>query len=183
MTETTFKRIIYVLSALIPLVVILLFQINLEGYDTRILPPIYASTNAITAVLLLVALFAIKQKNIVLHKNIIKVCLGLSVLFLLLYVVRHITSSEVKFGDLNHDNILDDTEKATVGSLRYFYYALLISHIGLSVVVIPFVLFAYMRGILNQVEKHKKIVRFAFPIWLYVSATGAIVYWMIAPYY
>lgn len=183
MSESTFKRIIYILSAVIPLVVVLLFQIHIQGFDTSVLPPIYASTNALTAVLLVFALIAIKRKNIALHKGIIKVCIALSVLFLLLYVVRHITSSEVKYGDINHDNFLDEAEKAAVGSVRYLYYVLLLSHIALSVVVIPLVLFAYMRGILNQVDKHKKIVRFAFPIWLYVSATGAIVYWMISPFY
>jgi len=181
--ETTFKKLILALSIVIPVVVVILFEVQIEGYNTNFLPPIYATTNALTAIFLVSALIAIKNKNIELHERLIKICIGLSVVFLVLYVARHITSSEVKYGDIDHDGILSDFEKGEVGSIRYAYYFLLITHIALSVVVIPFVLFAFMRGILNQVEKHKKIVRFAFPIWLYVAVTGVIVYLMISPYY
>ena len=181
--ETTFKKIILALSIVIPLVVVILFEIKIDGYDTNFLPAIYASTNALTAVFLVLALIAIKNKNIKLHERLIKICIGLSVVFLVLYVARHITSSEVKFGDIDKDGILSDFEKGEVGAMRYLYYVLLITHIAFSVIVIPFVLYAFMRGILNQVEKHKKIVRFAFPIWLYVAVSGVIVYLMISPYY
>lgn len=181
--EQNFKRLIYVLSVVIPVVVALLFEIKIDGFDTAILPPIYSSINAVTAVALVFALLAVKKGNIKLHERIIKFCLGLSVIFLALYVARHITSTEVKFGDINLDGELSAEELLKVGSIRYFYYFVLATHIVLSVVVIPFVLFAYMRGILNQVEKHKKIVRIAFPLWLYVAVTGVIVYFMISPYY
>ena len=181
--ERNFKRLIYVLSVVVPVVVALMFEVNLEGYNTDFLPSIYASINGLTAVLLVFALLAIKQKNITLHKRIIKVCLSLSVIFLVLYIARHTTSSEVPFGDLNGDGIRSEAEKLKVGASLYMYLFFLITHIILSIIVIPFVLFAYMRGILNQVEKHKKIVRLAFPLWLYVAITGVIVYFMISPYY
>lgn len=181
--ERNFKRLIYVLSVVIPIVVALLFEIDLDGYNTDALPPIYASTNALTAILLVVALLAVKKKNIKLHERIIKVCIGLSVIFLALYVTRHITAAEVPFGDLDGDLVRSPEEAEKIGSTLYMYFFFLITHITLSIVVIPFVLFAYMRGILNQVEKHKKIVRIAFPLWLYVAASGVIVYFMISPYY
>lgn len=183
MQENTFKKIIYTLSIVVPLVVVLLFKLDIEGYNTNFLPPIYATTNGITAILLLAALWAIKNKNVELHKKLIQVSLGLSLLFLALYVTRHITSSEILYGDSNFNGILEDSEKSAVGWYRTLYLTILITHIAFSVVVIPFVLFAYMRGILNQIEKHKKIVRFAFPIWLYVAITGVLVYLMISPYY
>lgn len=182
--EAQFKKIIYALSAIIPLVVVLLFRVDLgAGINTDFLPPIYATTNGLTAILLIIALWAIKQKNIALHERIIKICIGLSVLFLVLYVVRHMTSSETVFGDTDGDGILSDIERGALGSTRYIYYFILVTHIALSVVVIPLVLLAYMRGMLRQIEKHKKMVRFAFPIWLYVAVTGVVVYLMIAPYY
>jgi putative membrane protein len=183
MQENQFKKIIYTLSIVIPIVVVFLFSFHLEGYDTTFLPPIYATTNGITALVLIGALVAIKNKNIKLHQKLIKVALGLSVLFLALYVARHITSSEIIFGDLDGDGLLDDNEKSVLGVSRFVYYFILITHIALSVIVIPLVLFAFMRGTLNQIQKHKKIVRFAFPVWLYVAITGVIVYLMIYPYY
>jgi len=176
--ERNFKRLIYVLSVVIPIVVALLFEIKLNGYNTDILPPIYASINALTAILLVLALLAVKRKNIRLHDRIIKVCIGLSVIFLALYVTRHITTEVVEFG-----TGLSEEELESIKYISYFYYFVLVTHIVLSVVVIPFVLFAYMRGILNQIEKHKKIVRIAFPLWLYVAVSGVIVYFMISPYY
>lgn len=181
--ERNFKRLIYVLSVVVPVVVALLFEVEIEGYNTDALPSIYASINALTAILLVVALLTIKKKNIKLHERIIKFCIGLSVVFLVLYIARHTTSSEVPYGDLNGDGIRSAAEKLKIGGSLYTYLFFLITHIILSIIVIPFVLFAYMRGILNQVEKHKKIVRFAFPLWLYVAVSGVIVYFMISPYY
>ena len=181
--ERNFKRLILVLSIVIPVVVALLFEVKIEGYNTDFLPSIYSAINAFTAILLIFALLAIKKKNIQLHERIIKFCIGLSVVFLVLYIARHTTSSEMKFGDLDKDGILSAAESAKVGAIKYFYYFILISHIILSIVVIPLVLFAYMRGILEQVEKHKKIVRIAFPLWLYVAISGVVVYFMISPYY
>lgn len=181
--ETSFKRWIYVLSIVIPLAVALLFKIKIGGYDTTFLPPIYAFTNALTAILLVFALLAIKRKNIALHKKLIQICLGLSVLFLVLYVARHITASDTVYGDLDKNGIRSEEELKAVGSTLYMYLFFLITHIALSVVVIPFVLLTYMRGMLNQVEKHRKLAKITFPLWLYVAVTGVIVYFMISPYY
>jgi putative membrane protein len=181
--EQVFKKWIIALSVVIPVAVALLFKIKIDGFDTKFLPPIYAFTNGLTAVLLILALLAVKRKNIDLHQKLIKVCLGLSVLFLVLYVARHITASDTVYGDINHDGVRDDSELAAVGNTLYMYLFFLITHISLSVVVIPFVLFTYMRGVLNQVEKHRKLAKITFPIWLYVAVTGVIVYYMIAPYY
>lgn len=183
MNETTFKKTIVILSVVLPLLILMLFRIKIEGYNTNFLPPIYATTNAITALLLIFAFVAIKKKNITLHETLIKICLGLSVMFIVLYAIRHMTATESRFGDLNGDGLLSAEELAQVGQSRYVYYFLLISHIVLSVVVIPLVLVAFMRGMLKQVDKHKKIVRFAFPVWLYVAISGALVYLMISPYY
>lgn len=133
------------------------------------LPPIYAAVNGITAVLLIVALVAIKNKKIALHENLMKTAILCSSLFLVMYVAYHMTS--------------DSTKYLGEGTIMYVYYFILISHILLSIVVIPLVLISYVRAHLGQFESHKKIVRYAFPVWLYVAVTGVIVYFMISPFY
>jgi putative membrane protein len=133
------------------------------------LPPIYATLNAFTAVLLVLAFWAIKNKKITLHEKLMKTAIGFSVLFLVLYVAYHMTSDSTKFGG--------------EGTIKTVYFVILITHIILSVIVIPFVLVTYVRAITNQVELHKKIARFTFPLWLYVAVTGVVVYVMISPYY
>ena len=164
-----YSKLIIALSVAIPLAVAGLFFIKIDGYDLSFLPPIYATTNALVSLLLVLALFAIKAKNIQLHKKLITTAVAFSAAFLLMYVAYHITSESTKFGG--------------EGNIRILYFFLLISHILLSIVVIPFVLFAYTFGFNMQIEKHKKIVKYTFPIWLYVSVTGVIVYLMISPYY
>lgn len=166
--------LIIVVSIVVPVVVALLFGVNLRklGVDVEpltFLPPIYATINAITAVLLVVALWAVKNKKINLHQNLMKSAIVCSVVFLLLYIAYHMTSDSTKFGG--------------EGMIRYVYYTILITHILLSIVVIPFVLITYSRAIIGKFEKHKKIARITFPIWLYVAITGVIVYIMISPYY
>ena len=178
-----FRRLIIGASIAIPVVVALLFEIKIEGVDLSFLPPTYATINGVTAVLLIIALIAIKKKNIVLHQKLVKVCLALSLLFLACYVAYHITSTEVKYGDLNHDNNLDAIELAKIGSSRIVYLFLLASHIMLSIVVIPFVLFTYLFAYEQNFEKHRKLAKIAWPIWVYVAITGVIVYKMISPYY
>jgi putative membrane protein len=125
--------------------------------------------NGITALLLLGALWAIKNKKIPLHENLMKTAVACSLLFLLMYVAYHMTSDPTPYGG--------------EGAIRYFYYFVLISHIILSVVVIPLVLHSYVRAYLGDFIAHKKIVKYAYPIWLYVAITGVIVYLMISPYY
>lgn len=168
-TSKKYNTWIVILSIAIPLVVAVLFRVKIDVQLPVFLPPIYASLNAFTAVLLLVAFWAIKNKKIALHEKLMKTALIFSVLFLVLYVAYHMTSDSTKFGG--------------EGTIKTVYFVILITHILLSVAVIPFVLITYVRAITNQVELHKKIARFTFPLWLYVAVTGVIVYVMISPYY
>ena len=161
------KVLIYILSAVIPLVVALLFRVRIDNVDLSFLPPIYAGINGLTALLLLAALAAIKSNKRKLHENIIKVCLLLSLLFLGMYVAYHMTSDPTAYG----------------GAYAWLYYPLLISHIALSVAVIPIVLFTYLFAWEGNFTLHKKWTRFAWPIWFYVATTGVAVYFMISPFY
>jgi len=161
------RKLIIALSIVIPVAVAILFKVKIPGYDLSFLPPFYAGINGLTAILLIGALIAIKNKNVNLHQTLIQSSLFLSVLFLLCYVAYHITS--------------DSTEYK--GDLPGVYFPLLISHIVLSVAVIPIVLFTYLFAWQGDFVKHKKWTRFAFPIWLYVAVTGVIVYFMISPFY
>ena len=162
---------INIVSIAIPVVVALLFGIRIPNVEAlTFLPPIYASINGITAVLLLAALWAIKNKKVALHENLMKTAVACSLVFLLMYVAYHMTSDPTPFGGK--------------GTVKYIYYFILISHIVLSVIVIPLVLHSYVRAYLsNFLAAHKKIVKYAYPVWLYVAITGVIVYLMIAPYY
>jgi len=168
-TNKKYNKTIIVLSILIPVVVASLFRIKLDIQLPVFLPPIYATTNAITAILLIIAVWAIKNKKQLLHERLMKTAIGLSVLFLVLYILHHATSGDTKFGG--------------EGFIRYSYFFILITHIVLSVVVIPFVLITFTRALNKDFKGHKKIARIAFPIWLYVAVTGVIVYVMIKPYY
>ncbi len=162
-----FRKLIIAVSIVIPLAVAALFGIKVDGVDLSFLPPFYAGINGLTAVLLIGALMAIKSKNMNLHQRLIQTCLVLSLLFLLCYVAYHMTSDSTPYG----------------GDMKTLYYFILISHIVLSVAVIPVVLFTYLFAWEGKFVKHKKWTRFAFPIWLYVAVTGVIVYLMISPYY
>ena len=178
------RKWIIALSIVLPLAVALLFKVKIEGITAfRWLPYVYAGINALTAVLLIWALKAIKQKNISLHFRIIRACLVLSCMFLLMYVTYHITNPTTYYGDTNYDSKLDILEKAAVGGWIYLYYAILISHVLLSVAIVPLVLFSYLFARTSQIERHKAWVRFAFPAWLYVAITGVVVFLMISPYY
>ena len=179
-----YKIITIVISIVLPLVVAFLFRMDkIEGYDFSILPSIYATINGITAIVLLFAYFAIKKKNKKRHQLFINLAIMLSLSFLVLYVIYHATSISVIYGDLNHDNVADEIEIAKLGIMRYVYYFLLISHILLSVIITPFVCFTYLRGWLGDYEKHKKLTRITFPLWMYVAISGVLVYLFISPYY
>lgn len=172
--EQKYKKWIVLLSVAIPLVVALLFGINLKrmGYDVEpltFLPPIYATINGITAVLLIAAVVAVKNGNIILHERLMKIAIGCSVVFLGMYVAYHMTSDSTAFGGQ--------------GVIKYVYYFILITHIILSIAIIPLVLITYVRALAQVFDRHKKIAKITFPIWLYVAVTGVVVYLMIAPYY
>ncbi|MGJ1212537.1 DUF420 domain-containing protein [Sphingobacterium multivorum] len=172
--EKKYSKWIWLLSIVIPIVVAILFTVNLQklGYDVKpltFLPPIYAAINGITAVLLFWAVAAIKKGNKPLHERLIKLCIACSLAFLAMYVAYHMTSIETKYGG--------------EGILRPIYFFILITHILLSIIIIPFVLFTFVRGISGSYERHKKLARITYPMWLYVAVTGVIVYLMISPYY
>ena len=159
---------------IIPLVVAILFGVNLKkmGFNVAplsFLPPIYASINGVTALLLIFAVFAIKKGNRKLHEQLNTAAIFCSVLFLLMYIAYHMTSESTKFGG--------------EGTIRYLYYFILITHILLSIIVIPFVLITFVRAKLGKFTAHKKIAKITFPLWLYVAITGVVVYVMISPYY
>ena len=168
--KNKFTPYIWLISIVIPVVVAILFTVRIPNVASlSFLPPIYATVNGITAVILLLALNAIKGKNIKLHENLMKTAIALSLVFLLMYVAYHMTSDSTPYGG--------------EGFIRYVYFFILISHIILSIGIIPMVLFTYVRAFTKQFEDHKKIARYTFPIWLYVAVTGVIVYFMISPYY
>jgi putative membrane protein len=148
-----------------------------------LLPKLNAILNGTCSVLLLTSLYFIKRKNIKMHKRINILTFCLSSLFLVSYILFHYLNPETKFGDLNRDGVLSPDELAAVGSVRTIYLIILTSHIILAAGVLPLILLSFYRGLQMQVEKHKKLVRWTFPIWLYVTVTGVIVYFMIAPYY
>lgn len=154
-----------------------------EGVDLSFLAPFHASVNALTAVTLLVALYFIKQKQVEAHRNTMMFALGLSVLFLLSYVAYHFTTPETIFGDLDRDGVLSIEELAAVGSTRTFYLVILVSHIVLAAVNLPFILFTFIRAYTGQYDRHRKMARWVWPIWFYVAVTGPVAYLMLMPYY
>lgn len=167
--ERKTKPWIVAVSIIIPSVVAWLFTIKIEGYDTSFLPPIYATINGFTALILITAVMAIKNKRIELHKKLMTTAMVLSVLFLVLYIIYHSTSDSTPYGG--------------EGTMRYIYFAILISHIILSIIIVPLVLITYVRGYTGLFAKHKKIARITFPLWLYVAVSGVLVYILISPYY
>ena len=168
--DKKYNKLIVVLSIVIPIVVAILFGVRIPNVEPlSFLPPIYATINGLTAIILIIAFFAIKNKNVVLHENLMTTAIWCSALFLVMYVAYHMTSDSTKFGG--------------EGTIKYVYYFILLTHILLSIVIIPFVLITYVRAITNNIEKHKKIAKITFPLWLYVAVTGVIVYVMISPYY
>ena len=165
-----YKNWIIVLSVAIPVAVALLFMVRIPNVaPLDFLPPIYAMINATTAVILLFALVAIKRKNIPLHERLMKLAIFLSCVFLVMYVAYHMTSDPTPYGG--------------TGVLRWVYYFILITHILLSIGIIPMVLVTYVRAISKHFISHKRIAKITFPIWLYIAVTGVVVYLMISPYY
>jgi len=180
------NRIAWLLTIAVLGLVVVMRKVRIplpDGMDFSFLPPFHAGVNAVAACVLIAALVAVKIGNITLHRRLILVAMGLSVLFLLSYVAYHFTTNEIKFGDANHDGIVDAAEKAAVGASRTYYLLLLISHIVLAGVSLPFILFTFIAGWTNQFEKHRKLARWVFPIWLYVAVTGPVCYWWLRPYY
>lgn len=168
--EKRFNKLITIVSIVVPVVVALLFGVRLPNVESlSFLPPIYASVNGLTAVLLIVAVIAIKNGKKRLHQNVMTLNIALSLLFLLMYIAYHMTSDSTSYGG--------------EGAVRYVYYFILITHIILSIAIIPLVLKTYAKAYLKDYKGHRAMAKYTFPIWLYVAVTGVVVYAMISPYY
>ena len=165
-----YKTLIIIVSILIPVVVLILFNIRITSLpQLTFLPPIYASINGLTALLLITALYSIKNKKIKQHEMLMKTSIFLSLVFLVMYILYHMTTDPTPYGG--------------EGFIRYLYFFILITHITLSVFIVPMVLITYVRAISKMFDKHKKIARITYPIWLYIAVSGVVVYLMISPYY
>jgi len=185
--KTVFK-IVLAVSALICVVVVVLNQKLIPVPDTfpafiYKLPMLNAILNGSCSILLMLSLWAIKKRNIQLHKKLNLTAFLLSSLFLISYVTAHYFIPDTKFGDVNHNEVLEQTELALVSGIRPIYLVILLSHIFLAVIVLPMILLSFYYALKDDRVKHKKITRFSYPIWLYVTITGVVVYAMISPYY
>jgi len=172
--EKKYNTLIVIVSIIIPLVVGVLFTVKLKDFGINVeplsfLPPIYATTNGITAVVLILAVLAVKNGKLKLHERLMTIAIALSLAFLVMYVAYHMTADSTKFGG--------------EGTIRYVYIFILLTHIILSVAIIPLVLVTYVRALAKRFDRHKKIAKITFPLWLYVAITGVVVYLMISPYY
>lgn len=154
-----------------------------DGVDFNFLPPIHAAINSIVAVLLVLAVLAVRAGKIVLHRNLIMGAMAMSVLFLLGYVAYHFTNVETFYGDVDGNGVVSDEEKEAIGGMRTFYLIVLITHIVAAGVSLPLILLTFTAAWTNRFKVHRKMARWVFPIWLYVAVTGPICYFMLKPYY
>ena len=180
------KWLILVFSFVVFAAVVLLGKIKLEvdlGFDVHVFAKLNAFVNSIVSILLLAGLMVVRQGKYEQHKKIMMAALILSVIFLLSYICHHLFAGETKFGDIDHDGVVTEAEKALVGGKRTFYYIILATHIPLAAIILPFVLFTAYRALIGEWPKHIKLARITWPIWLYVSVTGVLVYLLISPYY
>ncbi|MEL6970977.1 MAG: DUF420 domain-containing protein [Bacteroidota bacterium] len=185
-TEKRLKILTWVVTGLVLVLVGLMRRVKIplpEGMDFSFLPPFYSVLNGLAAVALLFSLYFIKQKNIKAHRAANFTALGLSVLFLLCYVLYHFTTPETIFGDLDGSGVLDAAEAAAVADIRPVYLVLLLSHIVLAAVSLPFILLTFIKAYTEQFEAHKKFARWVWPVWFYVCVTGPVCYLMLQPYY
>ncbi|MEZ2337563.1 DUF420 domain-containing protein [Mucilaginibacter sp. RCC_168] len=189
MSDKFIFRFVAVITIVVIALVVLLNRHLIPGPAvapsfTPYLPMLNAVLNGTCTILLLVSLYFIRQGNIQVHKNLNILTFSLSALFLISYVLFHyLMRNEILYGDINGDGLLSDSERAAAGGMRTLYLCILTPHIILAAGVLPLILLSFHRGLQMQVAKHKKLVRWTFPIWLYVTASGVIVYLMIRPYY
>lgn len=180
------KIFIWVVSLLVFTIITVLARVKLEvnlGFD----PHLFAATNAVlnscVTVLLIVGLLAVKRKNYVLHRKLMIAAIILSLLFLLSYICHHLFTGDTKYGDVDHNGMVSDDEKTLAGPIRIVYYFILLTHIPLAGIILPFILFTSYRSLTGEYEKHKRLARITWPVWLYVAITGVVVYLMISSYY
>ena len=180
------RTLIFSFSAIVFTAIMFLSRVKLNihpGFDVHVFALFNAIINSIVSVLLVAALVSVKRRNYELHRNIMIAAMVLSILFLVSYIAHHLLAGESRFGDINHDGILTPEEKQDAGPKRFIYYFILGTHIPLAGLVLPFILFSAYRGLTGEFVKHKKLVRYTWPVWFYVAVTGVIVYLMIRPYY
>jgi putative membrane protein len=166
--------------------VIALSKIKLDvnlPFDAHLFALANATINSFVSIFLLAALWAVRKRNYVLHKKLMLVAIVLSVLFLVCYIAHHLFTDPTSFGDIDHDGKLSDAEAAQAGSIKTIYYILLLTHIPLAGIILPFILFTAYRALTGEYDRHKKLARFTWPIWFYVAVSGVVVYLMIQPYY
>jgi len=166
------RLFIFTVSFVVFAAVVILSRVKLEadlGFDVHVFALINACINTIVSILLIAAFIAVKNKSFVVHRNIMLTAISLSVVFLISYIAHHLLSGDTRFGG--------------EGNIRYFYFFILVTHIFLAAIILPFILFTAYRSLTGEYAKHKKLARYTFPLWLYVSITGVVVYLMISPYY
>lgn len=187
LVQRNYNKVIIIVSIAIPAAVaflILVPQAKIDvGFKTRSLPLFHAILNSSTAILLCASLYFIRHGRVRAHRTVNWIAVALSTVFLVSYVIYHATNPSVRYGDLNHDGVLSDGEKQQAGVLRYVYYFILTTHILLSGIIIPFVLFTLQRAYQQRFPQHKRLARITWPLWLYVAVTGVVVYVMVSPYY
>ncbi len=185
--QNSYRNLIIIVSVLIPVLVAFLILIPQTGrlgdWDVSFLPHLHGVLNSLTAVCLVAAFWAIKNKNITLHRNFMMTAVFLSVVFLISYVIYHFQGVPTLYGDTDRNGSVSAVEKVAAGNIRYLYYFVLMTHIILSAIVVPFVLFALYYALSKQFDRHQEVVKWSFPIWLYVAISGVVVYLMIKPYY
>lgn len=180
------KIFIWSVSIVVFAVVTLLSRIRLNvdlGFDPHLFATVNAVLNSCVTILLIAGLISIKRKNYLLHRKIMIAAIILSLLFLVSYICHHLFTGDTMFGDKDHNGIVSVDEKTLAGSVRMVYYFILLTHIPLAGIILPFILFTAYRSLTGEYAKHKKLARITWPIWLYVAITGVIVYIMISPYY
>ncbi len=188
MSDKLIFRLITGVSIFVFLVVVILnrkiIPVTIPTPDfVYLLPKFNAIINGTCTILLLISLYFIKQRNIIAHKRTNILTFILSSLFLVSYILFHYFAPETKYGDLNHDGVLSNEEINLSGNLRYVYYVVLVTHIILAAGVLPLILLSFYKGLQMQLENNRRLVRWSYPIWLYVTSTGVIVYLMVSPYY
>lgn len=182
------RRIIIAVSIIVFAAVTLLGKYNLAGkislpFDEHIFASINGAINASVALLLIAGLLAVKSARYELHKRIMITAMLLSIIFLLSYVCHHLFAGETVYGETDGIKGLSEAERSAAGTMRTVYLTILITHIPLAGIALPFILFAAYRALIGEFDKHKKMVRIIWPLWFYVAVTGVVVYLMIRPYY
>ena len=180
------RILIFTLSVVVFTAVVILSRVQWKltlPFDVHVFALANAIINSLVAIILIAALVSVKQRNYILHRNLMITALVLSMLFLLSYIAHHLLAGDTKFGDVNHDGLVSDAEKVAAGSTRTLYYIILITHIPLAGLILPLILFTAYRGLTGEYTRHKKLARITWPLWSYVALTGVLVYYFIHPYY